>query len=53
MDGCKSKWLGSVVDAIKRFERGGRATLDDLKTELSHLALRTEPRIAISGTPLE
>jgi predicted metal-dependent enzyme (double-stranded beta helix superfamily) len=38
MDGCNTKWLDSVVGAIRRYRSGGRATLEDLKAELSHLA---------------
>jgi len=38
MDGCNTKWLGSVIGAIRRHHAVGRATLDDLKIELSHLA---------------
>lgn len=38
MDGCNTKWLHSVIGAIRRYRSGGRATLDDLKAELSHLA---------------
>jgi cysteine dioxygenase type I len=38
MNGCNGKWLRSVLDAVQRHQAGGRATLDDLGAELSHLA---------------
>lgn len=38
MDGCDTKWLHSVVGAIKRYRSENRATLADLGAQLSHLA---------------
>ena len=38
MDSCNTKWLRSVLGAIRRYQSGGRTTIDDLKAELSHLA---------------
>jgi predicted metal-dependent enzyme (double-stranded beta helix superfamily) len=38
MDRCKTKWLHSVLAAIRRHQSTGRAQLADLGLELSHLA---------------
>lgn len=38
MDRCNTKWLQSVLAAIRRYQSTGRVQLADLGLELSHLA---------------